>query len=299
MAIEKLKEFPIVKSLEKTFDKLVSGGFVVPDFSHTQTVACVSDYAGDRETDGHYAYTFIFYDYNNSGLFKETIDALRAAEPAWKDRSYIEYKKITKDKVRRRLLPQLLEAADTLNGVIIVFYVDKEIPSLFADRKSEISKFCKDNDLGDWKPHIAEKLFQVLLIQSFFASKFIQNHNKYFWYSDRDAINDEGKGRVEYVGKLLSHFFGSFELNPSYCGFATEFTDTNYFGDIMSIADLCSGATLEYYEQQLGEDLVKESSNEILKWFAANSPTLKKIKLRIRLNDDNSLTISEVEYFLK
>ncbi len=297
---DNIKEIPIANSLEETFTKMTERGYIFPDFSKAETVNCVSDYAGDRDTDNHYVFSFIFYNYKQSGVFHQMITELRKSEHEWKDASYIEYKKLTKDKVRRRLLPELLKAADTLDGILIVFYVDKKIKSLFAEKKDQVSNTLKVAGFGEWKPHIAEKLLEVLLIQSFFASKFVTNKQKYFWYSDRDAINDEGKNRVVYVGKLLGHFLDSFEAYPSFTGYGTAYDDDdNYFGDVMSIADLCSGATLEFFEEQNGKDQVKESSNEILEWFAVDSPTFKKLKLRLILNDDGTQTLSTVEYHLK
>jgi len=296
---DSVKEVPIANSLEETFNKLKKEGYQFPDFSSAETINCVTDYAGDRECDDHYVYSFIYYDYKKSAEFERLITDLRNKEPEWKDSSFIEYKKLTKDKVRRRLLPELLNIANTLQGIIIVFYVDKKIKSFFAEKQGQVSNTLKVAGFGDWKPQIAEKLLEVLLIQSFFTSKFVSTKHKYFWYSDRDAINDEGRSRIAFVGKLLGHFLDSFEVYPAFTGYGTNLEDDNYFGDVMSIADLCSGATLEFYEEQIDADLVKVSSNEVLEWFAVDSPNLKKINLRLRLNDDGTQTLSIIEYYLK
>jgi hypothetical protein len=298
----KKEDIPILKSLDETVQNIITRGNVIPDLSESESIFCFSDYAGDRQSDQNNVYSFLFFDYKQSAEFKAKSEALRTKESQWRHHSFIEYKKIPGDKIRARILPEFLQIADTLKGVLIVIYVDKEIDSIFESKgQIELAKILKDEGFGEWKSPIAEKLCQVLLFQSYFASKLVHDKQKYFWYSDRDAINDEGNARIEYVGKLLGRFLDLLETYPNLTGYATNLEKDgpdNYFGDILSIPDLVSGATLEYFEEQFGKDRVKGTTDEILQWFSQPSMSLQKIHIRLR-RDGDKLIFSNIEYHLK
>lgn len=295
----KKEDIPILKSLDEAVQNIISTGSKIPYLSGSESVFCFSDYAGDRQSDQNNVYSFLFFDYKQSAEFKRETEALRAKESHWSHHSFIEYKKIPSDQVRSRILPDFLKIADSLQGALIVIFVDKEIESIFeAKGKTELAQILKDEGFGEWKSHIAEKLCQVMLFQSYFASKFVNNKQKYFWYSDRDAINDEGNARIEYVGKLLGRFLDLLEAYPNFTGYATNLENDapdNYFGDILSIPDLVSGATLEYFEKQYGPEKVKGTTNEILKWFSEPSRSLQKIHIRLR-KDGDKLIFSNITY---
>lgn len=294
-------ETDLKQAFSEVMDAIEASGNCLPDFSTAESIFCFSDYAGDRTSDNHHVYSFLFFDYKASGAFKNETELLRAKENAWNHHSFIEYKKIPSDKVRARILPDFLKAADLLRGLLIVVYVEKEVGSLFDPEDGNLADLVEKDGLGAWKGHIVEKLFQVLFFQVSIASRLLKEQHKYFWYSDRDAINDEGRERFQHVGALLGKFLDAFNVKCQLSGYATNLEDDspdNYFGDVLAITDLAAGATLEHFEESFGPDKVKLTSDQILKWFAQPSASLQKIQIRLR-KEGEALKFSQITYHLK
>ncbi|MBA7522045.1 hypothetical protein ES705_14157 [subsurface metagenome] len=296
------KDFPALELLDEAFDKMINKGKVKLNIFDCETIYCFSDYAGERASDRNHVFSFLYFDYNYSGIFKSEVDKLRVSEPHWNDNSFIEYKKIPSDRVRARLLPSFLNIADLIRGYLVVIFVDKRIDSVFHyNGKIKVSKDLYDAGLGKWAPHIVEKMLQVLMFNSYFLFQFINDGQKYFWYSDRDAINDEGGPRIDYVRKLFSRFKDMLNIKGDFLGYETNFEKKgydNYFGDIMSIPDLVAGATLEYFEEQKGVDYVKGTTDTILRWFALPSSTLQKIHFKLS-KEDNKFIFSNLRWYRK
>ena len=285
---------------EASFDHIIDELLVnckekLPDFSNSDTVICFSDYSGDNDL--HKIYSFLFVDLQQAIKTHKAIDILRLNEPEWKSKSWIEYKKLNKDRVRRRLLPEFLELANELHGILFTFSIHERADDIIVKNGSmELSSILKNAGHPWWKPHIARKLTEVIFLKCYCAKKLISESNNYIWLSDRDAINDEGKNRIIYTSNLLERGFEIFDIKRKSATIATNriYNDpTNFYGDMLSICDLVSGAVTEVLDKKFGDNKMKVPTFQTLSWFEKSSPTLSKLHINISpYKNGNRNTIS-------
>jgi hypothetical protein len=268
----------------EVFDELLkSENIQLSKISDAESIFCFSDYAGDNEE--HNIYSFLFVDYLKALETSNKIEQLRSSEPEWNSKSYIQYKKLNKDAVRARLLPRFLELADELAGNLFVISVHKSVDKLlFPDGADEAANSLIKSGKWDWKPHIAQRLTDIVAIKSYLATKIVSKNNRYFWLSDKDSINGDGKGRVKLVGELLLNYLNIFNVKYKDAAYGVNLVDdedSNFYGDMLSLPDLVCGASLELLEQRMGKNLIKPTTLETLKWFDKSSSSLKKIHINI------------------
>jgi hypothetical protein len=91
---------------DKYFNEVETRGISMPKFRHATEVIIFSDYSGERKEDNYFSYSFYIVEFRSILNATDEIFNLRNKESEWKDNSFIEYKKLNKDKVRRRILPQ-------------------------------------------------------------------------------------------------------------------------------------------------------------------------------------------------
>jgi hypothetical protein len=270
----------------------------LPDFTQSNTVICFSDYSGDNEK--HNVYSFLFLDLDQAIETHKTIRELRQSEPEWHSKSWIEYKKLNRDNVRRRILPKFLELANQLHGALFVFSIHEKSDNMIIDNgSSELLGILVDGGYPNWKPHIARKLMEVVAVKSYFAQRLLSMRNRYIWVSDRDAINDEGNERFVFVGKLLENFIDILGVQCKDAAIATNQVNddqSGFYGDMLAITDLVSGAATELLDQPIGDDKMKVSTVQTLQWFDESSPSLTKLHFNVSPEGDkNSISIIRVD----
>jgi hypothetical protein len=267
--------------LDNCFSNLQENGIILPDFSNSKRVVCFTDFAGERAEDSHYSYSFMLIDDNEMNKAVERIFMLRNQEKEWKENSLIEFKKLKKDKVRQRLLPQFLQLFDDSKALLIIFLIEKDSPHYFFQQKSETSSVLNELGYGNWKPSIIRKFNDILAIQAYLIKRFLNKETHYTWYSDRDDIfGAMGKYKIGLMD-LVATYFEKYGVELKDNTFSYIFDqETSLDSDFLSIPDLAGAAVLECIEKQKGDiKKLKIWTGQILKWITNPESQFKKIVL--------------------
>lgn len=264
---------------------------LLPDFSSSESVICVSDYAGEHNAANFQVLSYLFVDFNRCGIFESLITWLRRGR--WKDKSNIQFKSLGKDKVRRAVLPDFLQAANTIPGLSITFLIDKDIIELFPLKENRtIHEVFQEEGLGEWKPAVAEKLARIVHIKSLLVAALTREGQKFGWFTDRDAITESDKKLADLgnISQRVLNIYCQHELG--FYGYGKSFDDNPEFiiSNLLSIPDIVGASVLEYVESfhQNGKDKTKvllkhDYTNEILMWLADNSKPLKRLVFHIQV----------------
>jgi hypothetical protein len=282
---------------------------ILPDLEafNNGTVGVFSDYSGES-TGKYHTYSFLTYAYDGTLRFSEQMKALRAStglaqkEIAFKDFGMGQM---------QRALPKYLEIANSfVPGFLLTVVVDKRLTSLFGSNERstqrELAKALVDNDLGTWKPEIAEKLTRIVHICAFLVGLLASSGQKIFWMSDNDAIcANEALHR-----HMLNLFANSLSLytDPE-CYFptvggATPFKECDLETlDLLSITDVVSSSVEHYltknYDTRSADEKMKPGAEKVIQWLAHDGIGLKKMNVLIQPGHAGKVKASTLEFKLQ
>jgi hypothetical protein len=258
-------------------------GSAFPDFSKAETVLSVSDYAGE----------------NNAGLWDLVRKAVRYQKLDFTRN--MEFKKLNKDRERRRILKDFLNTFDFINGLSLTYLIHRNIRYLFTQRSPHT--VLKHEGLGDWKPHIAEKILRVIHLQALLVCGLTNEKHKFLWLTDTDAITKD----IKSLGRIFHRIFNFYSTHSfKVFGYAVPFENPDKtLDDLLAVPDLVAGALLEYFNQ-LEESqkencnfLVQSKSNDILLWLAKENTALKKLVILITPASPNRFDVKFIRVFEK
>ena len=263
---------------------------IFPDLRSAETILAISDYSNDDAKDTYQGITFLIVDWLASG-YSNILRSNFRSEVLDLKREF-QFKKLNKDTERLRLLSDYLDTFNSLKGIVFTFLVHKNIRYLFAKSPHQV---LKKAGLGNWKPHIAEKVLRILHFQALLVYGLSRPGQKYLWMTDRDAITNN----IELLGELLQRVFNIYAGHGfSPFGYAEPLGDlSNPYRDYLSVPDLVGGAMLELIRNQHGDydpdlegqTLVQEKSAKILKWIATRNSSLKWVGCRIYGTDEEHM----------
>ncbi len=277
-----------IELLNEFFDELEGRNFAFPNFLNSTEVVIFSDYAGERPEDEYYAYSFYLIDSATSIDATSQIMALRNKEPQWVNNSFIEYKNVSKDKVRKRILPYFLNIFDNLDGLVITFLIDKKSPNYFLKVSDHQAELIKQLGLGSWKTEILRKSANILSLLALLVKRFLNEETVFTWYSDRDDIFGAEQSKKSHTLDMLSKFLEIYEVNikENRVRFISD-KETILNSDFLSVADLSAAAVLEYYQVGYQNGEMKDTTKTIIAWLSSNKTRLKKLMIVGEENGNN------------
>lgn len=272
----------------------------------TDNIICFSDYAGDNSEIDIYAYLFVDAEKWNNVI--EALEKFRDSENDWDDIYYLQYKEPQEKKfsaLREKILTEFLCIINQLYGNLFIVSIDSSVTTLIHEKGYEyVNKELKELGYGKWKNHISKRQHDIIVFQSLFASKILNKNHNYTWISDRDATNDEGKGRVHKMIDLWSQLFKYFDVEYKKASFGTNNIECDFsstlIGDLLSVTDLVIGASLELLQEKYGKNLLKKTSSETLNWFRESVPTLSKNHIHLsNVNGNMKLNVLKLNDAIK
>jgi hypothetical protein len=290
-------KIPSIELLEDFFGQLKTRGLILPEFKGSEGIIIFSDYSGERSYDKHYSYSFYIVDESSAANACGEILNLRKSEPEWKDKSFIEYKKLRKDKVRTRILPKFLRIFDMFEGLVITIIIDKDSPDYFIKVYDEEAKAMEKLGYGAWKTEILTKSSNILSILAFLTKRFLNEERSLTWYSDRDDIFGANQLKRNETLDMFSQFLQIFEADIK--GKSFNFISDKHTlpdSDFLSIVDLSAGAVLDYYQVSYQEGEIKDWTKQIIGWMSLNSTKLKKLMIIGKEEGNNKQLISIKTY---
>ena len=281
----------------------LSGKLLLPDFSAfgNETVAVFSDYSG--EASKHYdVYSFMVCAWNCLDLFQK--EMLKVRERYGINDREIGYKHFSG--AMATMVPDYLSALETyVPGIIFNVVVDKSLGSVFGGdnrtTKTLLVETLRDAGLGNWKPHVAEKLLRVTHIAAFLVALLGHDGHKVMWISDHDAIAATPAHHTNAL-QLLQRVIGiygkdrKFEMIGGGLPFAERST---LFLDLLSAADVSAGSLLAYFDglRAFGEKdfTIKDGATPVMQFLARTGLSLKKMSVMITPNEDGVLSSGVIE----
>ena len=262
-----------------------------PDFSSAKELLAVSDYSNDDGKGSHQVITFFISDFGNAQKFFEAREEFRRNKIDFVRDFQFKKLRTNKDRERLRLLDQFLQTFDSINGIIFTVLVHKDIQYLFGE---PCDGLLQKEELGTWRPHIAEKLLRILHFQALFTFGLSSPGQKYLWMTDHDAITDQ----IDKLGEIAQRIFTQYahhSFDPF--AYAEPLGDLNTpFKDYLSIPDLVGGATLELmYNQHTNysreielNTMVQLKTYKILRWMYSTSKNIKHLGCRLYGNAEET-----------
>jgi hypothetical protein len=219
----------------------------------------------------------------------------------------IAFKDFNYGPVKRSLSSYLNNLSNLLNGFLLNVVVDKTIPTFFGTDKvsthSSIVKILADNNFGEWKPEVAEKLLRISHFISYLTAILSKENQKVCWMTDHDSIaakTDLHEASLKIFSNLLSHYC---KHKLSTIGGAVPFQEKSpLFMDLLSAPDIVAGSLEHYFSRSHGteeEPQIKEEVNQVLCWLTGQGVCLKRHSIIIRPNSNGAINLGSLKFTLK
>jgi hypothetical protein len=189
--------------------------------------------------------------------------------------------KALNDSQRRAALVPFLQAADAIDGISVVFAIDRRIR--YFGGFSEFQQGLKQRGilLGDWKPRSFERMVLVTHLISVLLALVTADGQSITWISDADDSfatdihkRDTAKMMSIFSSLYVSHKLGTLSLGTTDLDEGDRFEE-----DLTAIPDLSAGAIGELFEKistengkipavdHLGPKSLSRKSDLITSWF--------------------------------
>lgn len=272
-----LFKFPSIDLLDEVLTSLESRGVQLPRFEKSEHVLIFSDYSGERKNDRYSSYSFYVIGEESVKAAIPEIANLRASEIEWHPGSFMEFKKINGDNVRKRILPRFLSIFDHYEGIVLTVLIDKNAPDYFMIVNHAQEKFMYEKGYGDFKVPIRRKCANVLSVLSFLIGRFLTHAKKITWYSDRDDIFGANQSQKNETMKTFQRFLEVFDVSDQKEFQFTFDEHTSPGSDFLCAADLSAGALLDYYQLGYAGLDLRDWTKQIIGWMAKSDTNLKKL----------------------
>lgn len=264
-----------------------------PDLRPYSSLFLASDYSGDDRAAQFDAIAFLVTPISHNALWKKQRKIIR--DKFLSDGRTLSYKKLG-DIRRSEALPHFLEAANALEGLIVVILVDKKIHSLFDSDAKYLVRDPKLVKYAHWNVQVFEKAYRVVHFASCILAGLAQPGQNLLWISDNDSImsNDQ---RLDEFYSIFIHVLSEFN-QFQFQRVAVETTRIDKYNklleDFVAIPDLVAGALVHVLDEwveligalKLGISVpvppqLQPKTKKILQWLDDDSQPLRRFFLVI------------------
>ena len=206
----------------KLSEEQSAGRIKFPDLHCSDRLLIVSDYAGNPMSSKFETYSYLVFSHTSwkqwearRRLIRQRIDLTRRR---------ISYDRL-RDKERQRVLPLLLLAAGSVEGLSLTIVISKSAGSLFVRSDSAEAAALRER-FGVWKPRVWERALRVTTFAAFLIAGLSAPRQDIFWISDQDPIASN-KERLERLTEMLAMISSNLlphDLGHLRCG-TTEIDD--------------------------------------------------------------------------
>ena len=278
-----------------------------PDLRRASRILVGSDYSGQHKTSRYEAVAVLLADTEGCERWLTLRGLVRDRMP--RDRRRFSYKGLG-DRRLAAVLPDFLEAANLIPGLLAVLLVDKSIGSLFKQSGRIQSSDPGVETLAHWPPRVTERLLRVCHFVSFFVAGLSREGQDVLWITDEDEIAANPTRHTELVevfARISSHYLP----HPlRHLRIATTASDTGErdLEDFVSIADFSAGAVcaaLNAYRYsgillptriivQPAREIPRKAS-QLLSWFSEGGTALKRLVLVLE-NEEGTVRLRVRRY---
>jgi NTP pyrophosphatase (non-canonical NTP hydrolase) len=269
---------------------------LLPELAHeNESVAVFSDYGGESKDSKCFTYSFLVCAWNQTGMFASLMKYLRGRH-CLRDKE-ISFKDLRYGPINRAL-DDYLSALNFVPGLLCTVIIEKGAASLVGHKTEtgEILEALKKNDVGEWKPAVAEKLLRVCHVSAYLVALLASKGQKVFWMTDHDAIA-ANELLAEYWLKLFANLLSHYcREDLSFIGGGRPFEGKHLETlDLLSSADIVAGCVEHYYTRTSnGREDMKEEVGKVLRWLCHDGILLKKQLVTIMKADTGGVIAGSV-----
>lgn len=285
-----------------------SGSIILPNLRGTDTLIGASDISGEHKTSRFVVFPFLLAEKASCHVWEQGRRIIR--ENLLPTGRRFGYKELN-DCFIRNSLASILDAANTINGILVAFVIEKSIPSIFSSGPPIDLRASEPAELSDRYPKNTERLVRQFYLTSLFIGSLSRESQHLFWFFDEDEIfaNDSLKrSALKVAAGLWSH------LIPHKMGkvrFVTTQADSGNrdIEDFTALPDFAGGALADGLKELQNNEMdevrriltpvpraSKTKTNYILSWLSNNAAPLKKMVVMIRPGSDVSRLPSSVTF---
>ncbi|WP_161599835.1 hypothetical protein, partial [Roseibium sediminis] len=238
-----------------------------------------SDYGGNHKGSAFNTYAYLLV----NGEHSDWVSHLRVIRSKHlKDGRRMSFKRLS-DPERQVALVPFLEAADVLNGHLVVFAIDKSV-RLYPTKKADLAEWKSILGLSaKWNSRAFETAFLKTHLFTILLAQWASRHTDITWISDQDEFvaNDYRLDDIQQLAARLHSLYirqpmGTFAMNTTEIdGFGLMLEDLVAIPDLAAgmIAEICSHlkkeATWPNLSQQktLQDDQARPKSELLADWF--------------------------------
>jgi hypothetical protein len=286
----------LAKDLAMMGQKYANG---LPDLRATKNLLIGADYSGEDGKAPCVVYS----------LLMTSIEAWAEWEPKrlqvrrthFSDSRRMSFKKLS-DKQRAQALLPILNAADSLDGLIFSIAISKQCPSVFSAsppldlRNPQFAAYRK------WKPSVLDKAFLILHLSGLLIGGLAEAGQDLLWFTDEDSIaaNDQRVSELTQLFAWISSLYLSFEMGRCRCGTSRCDNGTLQIEDFLAIPDLVAGALSEQFAINANSPPMpsgvfwvqrgdfSEKTQRITWWFADAGQALKRLVCVVDPTEDGT-----------
>lgn len=198
-----------------------------------------SDYGGDHKRSSYNTYAFVVV---NDPPTKWLLLQKEIRSKQLKDSRRMSFKRLGDSQRQEALIP-FLQAADTLDGHLVVFVVDKTV-RLHPTSKEDVESWQRNFDLSArWNRRSFEHAIRKAHFFSLIVAQWSKPLMDVTWVSDQDEfvasdkhLDDAQKLAAQFSSLYLPHTLREFAMNT------TEIDEPSLeFEDLVAIPDLAAG----------------------------------------------------------
>lgn len=250
-----------------------------------------SDYGGEHRASSHLVYAFMVSD-GGGPRWLNAISEIRTS--LLPDGKRMAFKRLD-DAARRNSLIPFLQAADKLNGHLVVVAINKKIRWLMTQR-SEAEKWRDSFGLrATWNDRSLEDMMRKAYIFSVLISLWSRHFTNVCWITDQDQsvanehrLDDMQRIAARLTMLLIDHPMGEFAMNSTAIDDAQRsFEDLCALPDLAAgmVAEICAdlqqSATGDVAQASNFKQLLSRKSEIISNWFWHPHSQLQKTMIRI------------------
>lgn len=279
---------------------------LLPNLLEGESIAVFSDYGGEHKGAQFNSYSLLFCEFNSRDFFLEGVRALRKKHGLDIPHKEIAYKSLGYGPLRRALWDYLRLADNWLNGLLVNVAIDKNIYSVFhKDDKSATKEFgdlFRNENLGDYKPIIAEKVLRITHLSGYFLRLLGRKGQKLFWMSDHDSIHPKNSGDAfgELYHRVLTLYMPEdyFERIGYASPFEVDKRGELPLEDILSLSDLSAGAVEHVFSKGARNEEIETEGEmgQLFSWLSNQGLGLKKVSIVVNKGKDNLIRSSLVNF---
>lgn len=281
----------------------------LPDLRAADTLLLGSDYSGEASSAPYVVYSFLLTSLESWANWEP--ERLRIRKQFLSDSRRMSFKRLTEGQ-RRRALPHLLKAANSLDGLSLSIAFNKRSESVFeAGPPLDLSN-PQFASFRKWKTDVLKEAFFICHVLGVLLAGLAVPGQDVMWFTDEDSIaaNDDRVRELTQLFAWISSLYLTFTLGHCGCGTSRCDNGSRQIEDLLAIPDMVAGAIAEQLALKVTDPTeladvfwmhrgdFSDKTKSITWWFSDSGRPLKRLVFVVDpAKDGNGNILSTFHFF--